>query len=233
MFTKPCPASPFFSFSIFTFWSLYLISPQIPILPISTTHHSLLLASPLISTYTYPAVSRLPSFTVHSGGGGVKRRRRGEEESRLESIRQWRHQCFTVGTLLIALLYNYSTCTPSFWLLNQSCLQFFLCSSALCLFFLLFCYFHPSVCICKLPFIISPSTCVPKSLTNWVTRYLCVYWWHVRCIDTLISTQGYHILHKEIIWLTLCAPLEATSTHSPLYCRFHVLHIFTSPLCHP
>lgn len=59
----------------------------------------------------------------------VRRGGRGEEgeECRLEYISRWKHQCFTVGTLLIALLYDYSSFTPSstslLSLLHQSCLQ--------------------------------------------------------------------------------------------------------------
>lgn len=75
------------------------------------------------------------------------------EESHLESISQLRHQCFAVGTLLIALLYNYSTSTPSFWLSHQSCFQFLSLSAALyppfaCFPFSFFAILFPlSVCV--------------------------------------------------------------------------------------
>ena len=92
----------------------------------------------------YPLLHRsvfaVAGVRLRSGWGGA----RGweGEESRLESISQLRHQCFAVGTLLIALLYNYSTSTPSSWLLHQSCFQFSLAFSCplspLCLFFLAF-----------------------------------------------------------------------------------------------
>lgn len=174
---------------------------------------------------------------------GVRLRRGGErgwegEESRLESISQLRHQCFAVGTLLIALLYNYSTSTPSFWLLHQSCFQFF---SRFLLPFIpslpllpcfFYCYFHPSVCVCVPLFSISHHACVPKLLTNRATHNRCVYRWHVRCIDTLISSmQRYHILPKEKDWLTH----THSSWHTPLRtvtstCCMHPLYASHVPL---
>lgn len=94
--------------------------------------------------YTFPVLFLPRSVPAFSGSGEVWKQ--GERtESRLESISLLRHQCFTVGTLLIALLYNYSTSTRSVCLWHRSCFQFLSRSPGLHplfpLPFFLFCFF--------------------------------------------------------------------------------------------
>lgn len=73
--------------------------------------------------YTF-LVLFLPRLVPAFSGSGEVWKQGERTESRLESISLLRHQCFTVGTLLIALLYNYSTSTPSVCLWHRSCFQF-------------------------------------------------------------------------------------------------------------
>lgn len=155
--------------------------------------------------YTFPVLFLPRSVPAFSRSREVWKQ--GERtESRLESISLLRHQCFTVGTLLIALLYNYSTSTRSVCLWHRSCFQFLSRSPGLhplfplpffCFVFL--CYFYPSFCGIKTTFLkVAPKVCMLKPLTSWVTQYLCVYWCYLRCSDILTgSMQSYHILHEN------------------------------------
>lgn len=155
--------------------------------------------------------------------GGERRRRRGAE-SRLESISQLRHQCFTVGTLLIALLYNYSTSTPSFWLLHQSVSLAFSCPlSPLCLFFAIFIRLFVLHAAFFPKHTLLACQNQPSDTLSVCVLMACKMYWH---------TYQQHC--KATTSYTRKNPDSLTCTYTPLHSHLHVLHTvvyISSSLC--